>query len=257
MTFEADLALGLHLSDTARSISLARFRGKYETRTKKDGTLVTEVDEAVEDELRRILQAERKEDAILGEERGQTGQGRRRWIIDAIDGTVSFAEGTTLWCTLIALEVDNQIVVGVCDMAPLDRRYWALRGGGAFVSSDGSDGLQIHVSKIRDLHKARSYVTSPQRLRDESLRAKAEKLLSATTPRPYTSHPVLDVAAGSREVSVFFSAGPWDIAAPAIIVEEAGGRFTNLAGEVDIMQGGAVFSNSYLHDDILRITKKG
>ena len=107
-TLDADLDLALRLADAAREISLARFRGSFQRRLKADGSIVTEVDEAVEDELRELLARERPADAILGEERGASGSGERRWIIDAIDGTLSFAAGKTGWGTLIALEVAGQ-----------------------------------------------------------------------------------------------------------------------------------------------------
>jgi len=90
---DADLDLALRLADAAREISLARFRGPFQKRLKADGSIVTEVDEAVEDELRERLARERPRDAILGEERGASGDSERRWIIDAIDGTLSFAAG--------------------------------------------------------------------------------------------------------------------------------------------------------------------
>ena len=106
-----DLNFALRLADAAREISLARFRGSFEVRVKPDGSLVTEVDEAVEDELRSILASERPGDAILGEERGPSGRGERRWLIDAIDGTHSFAAGAPHWGTLIALE-DFKLVPG-------------------------------------------------------------------------------------------------------------------------------------------------
>ena len=91
----ADLALAQRLAAAARSVTMARFRGAFAARNKPDGSLVTEVDEATEDAIRAIVARERPRDAFLGEERGETGSGRRRWIVDAIDGTLDFAAGTT------------------------------------------------------------------------------------------------------------------------------------------------------------------
>ena len=87
---------------------------------------------AVEDALRSRLGAVRPDDGILGAERGQTGSVARRWIIDGIDGTVDFAAGKSEWGTLIALEVGGRVVMGVCDQPAHRRRYWAVRGCGAF-----------------------------------------------------------------------------------------------------------------------------
>jgi histidinol-phosphatase len=78
-------------------------------------------------------------------------------------------------------------------------------------------------------------------------------LTSATNPQPHVDHPALQVAAGGYEVAVFLLAGLWDLAAPALIVEEAGGRFTDIGGRNDLTAGTAVFSNGVLHDDIIQV----
>jgi histidinol-phosphatase len=242
-----DLNLALRLADAAREISLARFRGRFEVRVKPDGSLVTEVDEAVEDELRRMLGSERPEDAILGEERGPSGSGERRWLIDAIDGTHSFASGTPHWGTLIALEVAGRVVLGVCDDPPIDRRYWAGTGLGAFRTDGVERASRIRVSRTEALPGARSFVPSPEWVTGEQTRAMAGALTAITNPTPADDHPALQVASGGYDLAVFFAAGPWDVAAPSIVVEEAGGKFTNIAGE-QTLTGGAVFSNGLIHD---------
>jgi fructose-1,6-bisphosphatase/inositol monophosphatase family enzyme len=74
----------------------------------------------------------------------------------------------------------------------------------------------------------------------------------ATREEPHVNHPALQVAAGDYELALFFLAGPWDIAAPALIVEEAGGRFTDLGGHPELTSGTALFSNGHIHDAVLR-----
>ena len=160
-TLDADLDFALRLADAAREISLARFRGSFQKRLKADGSIVTEVDEAVEDELRELLARERPADAILGEERGASGSGERRWIIDAIDGTLSFAAGETGWGTLIALEAGGDVVVGVCDDPARDRRSWAVKGRGAFRTEGASKPRRLQVSGTTELERARSFVPPP------------------------------------------------------------------------------------------------
>ena len=252
---DADLALALRLADAARNISLARFRGAFEKRTKKDGSIVTEVDEAVEDELRRMLALERPNDAILGEERGASGSGERRWIIDAIDGTISFAEGTTHWGTLIALEAAGQIVVGVCDFPPIDRRYWAVQGRGAFRSDAGGVATRLSVTQTGELKDARSFVPPELWVRTADARSMSAAFAAATAPTDGEDHPALQVAFGGYDVAVFFLAGPWDLAAPSIVVEEAGGKFSDLTGGATLT-GGAVFSNGHLHDATVRLLRE-
>lgn len=250
----ADLALAHRLADTARDVSMARFRGEFARRIKKDGSLVTEVDEAVEDAIRALVSRERPQDAFLGEERGETGSGPRRWIVDAIDGTTSFAAGSTDWGTLIALEIDGRVAVGVCEMSPLDKRYSASRGGGAHVSSAGAPAVRLNVSGRAELGAARCFVQPSLWVRTADARAMASALTTATATYEQHEHPALEVATGAADLCVFFMAGSWDLAAPAIVVEEAGGRFTDIAGGRTLTNG-AVFSNGRLHDAALALLR--
>lgn len=250
-----DLALANELADAARKLSLTYFRREPKHYVKPDGSIVTEADQAVEDELRRILAAARPSDAILGEERGASGNGARRWVIDPIDGTNDFARGGTQWWSLIALEIDGRIAVGVCDQPAVRRRCWALRGSGAFNTVAGSSPAQLRVTRTSDLGAARTFVSPPEWLRDESARRRAAALAAASKPEPHVDHPALQVAAGGYEAAVFFAAGPWDLAAPSIVVEEAGGKFTDTSGRYDIAGSGAVFSNGAVHDAVLALTK--
>lgn len=253
-TLDDDLALALRLADTASTRSLSYFRRELHQWSKGDGSLATEADLAVEDELRRLLEVERRDDAVLGEERGRTGAGARCWIIDGIDGTVDFAAGRPDWGTLIALECDGEVVLGVCDQPVHKRRYWAVRGRGAFCSQDGSDAPEpLRTSSHADFASARSYLPPPEWTPDETSRLVGNALATATKPEPHGDHPALQVACGTYEFVVFFIVGPWDIAAPSLIVEEAGGRFSDLAGHRRITSGNVVFSNGVVHDDVLAL----
>ena len=117
-----DLALALRLADAADAISLPHFRSGLEIETKADLTPVTEADRAVERELRGLLADERPHDAVLGEEQGAAGSERRRWILDPIDGTRNYARGIPVWATLIALEEDGVMALGVASAPGLARR---------------------------------------------------------------------------------------------------------------------------------------
>src|SRR5881409_3409657 len=116
----ADLRLALSLADAADAISTPGFRSELTIETKADLTPVTEVDRAVEAELRRRLADERPDDAILGEEQGAVGTGSRRWILDPIDGTRNYARGIPVWATLMALEEDGVVQLGIVS-APAQR----------------------------------------------------------------------------------------------------------------------------------------
>jgi len=250
----ADLALAHRLADAARAVTMPRFRGTFTSRRKNDGSLVTEVDEAAEDAIRAIVARERPRDAFLGEERGETGSGSRRWIVDAIDGTLDFAAGATGWGTLVALEIDGHIAVGICEMSPLGKRYWATRGGGACVS-EGARDARLHVSGTADLAAARCFVPPALWVRTDEARAMSSAVRAATLPYEQDEHPALEIASGSADLCVFFTAGPWDLAAPSLVVEEAGGRFTDLTGGRSLT-GGAVFSNGPLHDAAIEVLRQ-
>jgi histidinol-phosphatase len=251
------LKLAHQLADAARAVTLSHFRRESKLRqwSKSDGSLATEADLAVEDDIRARLLVQRPADAVLGEERGQTGSGTRRWIVDGIDGTVEFAAGSDDWATLIALEIDGVIMVSVCDQPARNRRYSAARGHGAFFTdaSSQSEPRRLHVSETRAVKSARSRVPPEDWVRGDRAKWIAATLASATKPQPHGDHPALLVASGTCDVTIFLLAGPWDLAGPLLIVEEAGGRFTDIDGRYDWTTGSAVFSNGHVHDEVIRL----
>ena len=144
-----DLELALSVAGAADAITMSRFRTGLPIETKADLTPVTEADRAVEAEIRRLLADARPDDAVLGEEEGVAGTGARRWIVDPIDGTRNYARGIPVWATLVALEVDGEVRVGVASAPALGRRWWAERGLGAFAN-----GERIRVSTISSVEEA-------------------------------------------------------------------------------------------------------
>lgn len=255
---EEDRLLGHHLADEARRVSLSWFRRTLDTRTKADGGLVTDADLAVEDALRSLLAAERPTDSILGEERGQTGSSERRWFLDGIDGTEAFVAGKHEWGTLIALEVAGEVVLGIVDQPALGRRYWAAIGLGAH-ECDGAGGSvrQLHVSEVTALEQCRSYLPPPEWRGDRRVADAAARLGSIARPEPARDHPAIQVAWGGYEVALFGQAGPWDFAAPALIVSEAGGRFSDLDGHFRLDTGSGLFTNGLVHDVTLEKLRDG
>ena len=236
----ADLTLALSLADTADAISEPRFRTDLVIETKADLTPVTEVDRAVEAKLRRILAAERPDDAILGEEEGVAGAGPRRWILDPIDGTRNYARGIPVWATLIALEADGLVEVGVVSAPSLGRRWWAERGSGAFAA-----GERIHVSKVSTVEEAVLSFSIAN-----SVPAIARRAWHARGLGDFWAHML--VAEGAVDGAVdAIGISEWDLAAVQVIVEEAGGRFSDFAGRARIDGGSAISSNGLLHDELV------
>lgn len=145
--------------------------------------------------------------------------------------------------------------MGVCDEPVHKRRYWAARGHGAFCTDALSVGAprKLRVSATANLRDAKSFVPPAMWLRTDRTRGVADIVMKATKPELHTDHPALQVAAGTTDVAFFAMAGPWDIAAPLLVVEEAGGRFTDLDGRYDWTTGTAVFSNGVVHDEFVRL----
>ena len=255
-----DLELAFRLADVADAATL----GWWDTSgvasiPKADGTPVTKADVAAEEAMLDAVRLARPGDAFLGEEVGErTGTTGRRWIVDGIDGTRFFAAGLPTWGTLIALEQDGQIVLGVSSSPAQNRRWWASRGNGAFTgrSAGGFAPTRLCVSTERTIRPNR-VVTLPT---FEALATRHRRTLDALaggTPvdRPW-SHQNL-VAEGEADLCVWFGGDIWDHAAPSIIVEEAGGRFSDHQGGSRLDTRTALYSNGLLHDEVLAALAQG
>jgi histidinol-phosphatase len=236
----ADLELALKLADTADAIASAHFRSGLSIETKPDLTPVTEADRAVETALRGILASERPDDAVLGEEEGVAGAGPRRWILDPIDGTRNYARGIPVWATLIALEDSGVVQLGVVSSPGLGQRWWAEREGGAFASGD-----PIHVSTIASVEEAVLSFSIENEVPPLSRRAWHARGLGDFWAHMLVAEGAVDGAVDAVGVA------EWDLAAVKVIVEEAGGRFSDFAGEARIDGGSAISSNGLLHDELL------
>ncbi len=263
---EDELAVAMRLADAADEVTLAAFTGAAVAHDiKADGSPVSAADLAVERRISEILAVERPADGVLGEEVGESGPARRRWIVDGIDGTVLFVAGVRGWATEIALEVDGEVVVGVCTVpagAPGGwRRWWAARGLGAWRRGDatGPGGEPIRVTGTTDAAAGTWTAIPPLDALDGDRRRLVERLgaAGATYVVPH-EHGALLVADGRADACVQTGGGPWDFAALAVIVTEAGGRFADLSGRPDIYGGGPVlFSNGHVHDAATRALQRG
>jgi histidinol-phosphatase len=244
-----DLSLALHLADLADEITLRHFRSEHLTTwTKPDLTPVTEADRAVEQALRKCLASERPDHGVLGEEFGALGTERARWVIDPIDGTKNYLRGVPVYASLIALERDGDQAVGVCSAPAMGRRWWAVRGDGAFA-----DGRPLRVSRVDDLDSAflcHGSVTGwEEHGLAEPFAALARRCWRTRGFGDFWMH--LLVAEGAADLAAEPEVSVWDLAALKVIVEEAGGRFTDLRGAARADGGSAVSTNGLLHDQVL------
>ena len=247
----ADLTLALGLADAADGITMGRFRARdLRFQTKPDRTPVTEADHAVEEAVRAELARARPDDGIVGEEFGVSGSGRRRWIIDPIDGTKSFLRGSPPWATLLAREEAGEVVRGVASAPALGRRWWATLGGGAYA-----DGERIAVSQVDHLGDALLCHTDLLAYEHFDCGPEFAALARSVWDRrgfgDFWGHML--VAEGVADVMVEPVLSVWDVAALMPIVTEAGGRVTDRAGVARPDGGNAVTTNGVLHDAVLAI----
>ena len=251
---DSDLPLAHELADLADSITTARFGAlDLVVDTKPDLTPVSDADRAVERALRDRVASARPGDAVVGEEYGSEGSGSRRWIVDPIDGTKNFVRGVPVWATLVALEIDGVVRTGVVSAPALGRRWWATRGEGAWTGSSAATARPCRVSQVAvvdDAHLSYSSLTGwdARGLLDGFLDL-AGRVWRTRAFGDFWSHML--VAEGAVDISCEPEVSLWDLAALQVVVEEAGGRFTDLAG-VDRPDGGSVVcTNGLLHDAAL------
>ena len=244
----SDLKLALSLADAADRITLQHYRSSsLAVRTKTDRSPVSEADEAVEKMIRDRLAQERPGDGILGEEFGSTVSGSRRWIIDPIDGTRNYIRGVPIYATLIALQVESRITVGVISAPAIPRRWWAAKGEGAYC-----DGHPIAVSSVKEVAEAFLGYDSVTDCKGEQRTRFLELIDAVDRSRgfgDFWAHML--VAEGALDIAVEPKVAAWDMAAVQIIVEEAGGRFSDLEGRATFDGGSALSTNGLLHDDVL------
>jgi histidinol-phosphatase len=247
------------IAQEADAIAMRYFRAdELRVERKGDGTAVTQGDRAVEEMARAKVAASGLALDVLGEEMGggdaksASTSGRARMIIDPIDGTEEFSRGIPTFGTLMGIELNGEIVAGMASAPGLRSRWWAYRGEGAF-----RDGKRIHVSNVGKLSEAMIFTTGTGPRKSGEAREKLRRLADAARGGRaiggFWQHML--VAEGAVEVAVDLTSKPWDLAPLGIIVEEAGGRSTNLLGERTIYSGQLVSTNGKIHDEVLHILR--
>ena len=240
----------LALCDEADLISMAGFRRDLRIDTKPDRSFVTDVDRAIERMVRQHLRAAYPDCGIVGEEEGTESAGASVcWYVDPIDATHNFVRGVPVFATLLAVALDGELQLGVVSAPAMRERWVAWRGGGAWRGSE-----RISVSKVATIEESQLLYGS----RTEDMRSGWMPGLDATLAQAWRERGFGDfwghmlVAEGAAEAMMETGAHPWDWAAPLVIVEEAGGRFTTVSGERRIDGASAVASNGLIHDELLR-----
>jgi histidinol-phosphatase len=257
------LGTAVAIADAADTLSMNGFRRDIRVERKPDMSLVTDIDRAVERMARERLRATFPGCAIVGEEEGsdvgESGEpAGLTWYVDPIDATHNFVRGVPIFATLLAAAVDGEIEVAVVSAPALEGRWVARRGGGAW-RNDGQGGIErITVSGVRSIEESQLvYGSRTADMRSGEMPGLDRTLAEAWRERGFGDFwGYMLVAEGAAEAMIETGAHPWDWAAPLLIVEEAGGRFTTVRGERRVDGASAVASNGLIHDDLLgRLTR--
>jgi histidinol-phosphatase len=252
MTDELALEIAVEAARAAGEIALKYYRTGFKVTLKSDHTPVTQADREAEKTIIGILAHHYPDHGFLGEEFGARGREDVRWIIDPIDGTKNFVRHIPVWATLIALEEDGDVTVGVVYNPVTGDLCTARRGHGAFLN-----GVRLAVSPIADLRSAALLHAGVGLLRRGGHWDGFVRLVDATERQrgfgDYLGYTL--VAEGKAEVYMETDLKPWDLAPCRLLVEEAGGRFTDLSGAPTIYSGTALATNGRVHDAALALLR--
>jgi histidinol-phosphatase len=248
------MAVARSAAEAGAAASMAHFRRGVRVEKKPDRSPVTVADRESEAAVLAVVREAYPDHGFLGEESGaHAGLASTRWIVDPLDGTKGFTRGRTFWGPLVALEHEGEIVAGAMVLPVLGESYWAGRGLGAWISERGGAPERLEVSHIEAWEDATLSVGEPQvLLRPPMLERVAALANSAQTARCYG-----DIAGcalvlrGQAEAWVEAGVQIWDLAPLKVLVEEAGGRFTDLEGRPTVTSGACVASNGRVHERVL------
>ncbi len=247
------LGLAMAVCDEADAIAIRHFRRDLRIDTKPDRTYVTQADRAIEELVRDRIRTVHPDHGVVGEEYGtEPATGSVRWYVDPIDGTHNYIRGIPLFATLLAVERDGDLQVGVVSAPALGERWFAWRGGGARVRRAGETG-RISVSAVASIEDAQVLYSSPSEVRSSGWAPGFDGLIHRAWRErgfgDFWGYALL--AEGGAEAMIEVGIHPWDLAAPIVLVEEAGGRVTDLGGHRGVDVASIVATNGRLHRAVL------
>jgi len=226
---------------------------------KSDESPVTVADRQAEELLRRRIGEAFPDDAILGEEFPvKEGTSGVRWILDPIDGTKSFIHGVPLYSTLIGIEQNGLCVGGVIALPALGEMLWAEKGGGAWYEAPRFiEPVRAKVSDCRNLAEA-LFLTSEVKTFEQYGRTEAYRVLEQQARLTRTwgdGYGYFLVATGRAEIMIDPRLADWDAGPLLVVLEEAGGKFSDWKGNPTILGKEGVGSNGFLHENVLCVLR--
>jgi len=240
-----DLRFAHALADAADAVTTARFRAlDLRVDTKPDLTPVSEADRRAEEVIRELISGSGRGEGVLGEEFGDDS-GDVRWIVDPIDGTTNYVRGVPVWATLLALEREGVVELGLVSAPALGRRWWAVLGEGAYA-----DGVRCHVSAVDEIENAAVSTTSARRM-PGGWGTIVQRSWSNRGLGDFWQHCL--VAEGSLEIACDSVMAIWDYSAPRLLVEEAGRPLHDVTGETPAEGKSFVATNGVLHEEAVAL----
>jgi len=244
----------------AAAAALPHFRAGVRVETKPDRTPVTAADRAAEAAALGVIRAAFPGHGTLGEETGEhRSDGEARWIVDPVDGTRGFVRGGTFWGPLVALEHRGSVVAGAMALPALGETYWAARGLGCFLGREGAAPRRLRVSAVADWSEENLQIGEPRTLLAPPLGERVVALArSCASARAYGDLAgCAMLLTGVADAWIESGVQIWDLAPLQVLVEEAGGRFTDFRGKPTVRSGEAVATNGLLHAHLLRALAGG
>lgn len=243
----------------ADAIALRHFRANPATSRKPDRSFVTEADTAIERLLRERIADRFPDHGVVGEELGSDAAGASiRWFVDPIDGTHNYLRGVPIFATLLGVERDGELQAGIVSAPALGGRWYAWRGGGAWGAGPlagadrGGAARRLHVTSIGALAEAQVVYAGTQDVIASGEAPGFEGLLGAAWRErgfgDFWGYAL--VAEGAAEVMIEVGLSIWDVAAPVVLVEEAGGRVTDFAGRRIFDGGTTLATNGVIHEAV-------
>lgn len=242
----------LTIVEETDALALRHFDHGVLVTSKADGSPVTAADRDVEALLRRLLAERFPGYSVFGEEEGgELDDSVPTWVLDPIDATKNFIRGIPVWATLLALVVDGEPVIGIASAPAMGERWDAARGLGA-----RRNGRPVAVSTVAALSDAHLLHGGLDWFRQvpggwDLLGRLADATWRTRGFGDFWMH--LLVAGGMADVALERDLEPWDVAAPACIVVEAGGRMTSWSGGSALTSGEALSTNGLLHEDLVEL----
>ncbi len=247
-------AFALESARAAGRVALRYFGGAFDVERKADRSVVTSADRRAEELLRERLAARCPGDGVIGEEFGvEEGSSGRRWTLDPIDGTFGFVHGVPLFSVLIGLLDGEEAVLGVVHLPALEETVAAARGSGCWRWRGKEDPVVSRVSSEDALGEALVLATDFRRLPGVGYERLASAAGELRTWGDAYGHAL--VATGRADVMIDPRMKPWDSVPLQPIVEEAGGRFSTMSGEVLPAGGSAVSTNGRLHEEVVELIR--